>query len=90
VTGNVPALRNGIPPEELIEEIYGPDVTVNGNLPHEGVPRLLARVRPLNEVIDVDYFIHGCPPPAGVIAKALVALLDGREPQLVGKDLRFG
>jgi len=90
VTGNVPALRNGIPPEELIEEIYGPDVTVNGNLPHEGVPRLLVRVRPLNEVIDVDYFIHGCPPPAGVIAKALVALLDGREPQLVGKDLRFG
>jgi len=90
VTGNVPALRNGIPPDKLIEDIYGPDVTTNGNLPYKVVPRLLDRVRPLNEVIEVDYFVHGCPPPSGVIAKALISLLDGREPELVGEDLRFG
>jgi len=90
VTGNVPALRNGIRPEGLIEDIYGPAATTNGKLPHEVVPHLLARVRPLNEVIDVDYFIHGCPPPSQVIAKALFALLNGRPPELVGEDLRFG
>lgn len=90
VMGNVPALRNGILPDRLIEEIYGPGATANGKLPYEVVPRLLRRVRPLNEVIDVDYFIHGCPPPPGVIAKALLSLLDGKEPELVGEDLRFG
>jgi len=90
VTGNIPALRNGIPPDRMIEEIYGPAATANGAIPNEVVPRLLRRVRPLHEVIDVDYFIHGCPPPARVIAKALLSLLDGEEPELVGEDLRFG
>jgi len=90
VTGNIPALRNGIPPKRLIEEIYGPELTTNGLLPSKVVPRLLERVRPLNEVIEVDYFIHGCPPASSVIAKAFTALLDGREPELAGEDLKFG
>jgi coenzyme F420-reducing hydrogenase gamma subunit len=38
----------------------------------------------------VDYFLHGCPPPAGLIAKAVLALVDGKAPELVGADLRFG
>jgi len=38
----------------------------------------------------VDYFLHGCPPPAAVIGKALLALLDGKTPELVGRDLKFG
>jgi NAD-reducing hydrogenase small subunit len=90
VTGNVPALRNGIPPRELSEEIYGTSRTTNGALPYEVVPRLLERVRPLHEVIPVDYFLHGCPPPAGLIAKAVLALLDGKTPELTGADLKFG
>jgi NAD-reducing hydrogenase small subunit len=90
VTGNVPALRNGIPPDEMIAEIYGPEATTNGKLPYEVVPRLLERVRPVHEVIPVDLFLHGCPPPAGVIAKAIFTLLDGETPELVGEDLKFG
>lgn len=90
VTGNVPALRNGMHPDRMIEAIYGPEVTTNGELPYEVVPKLLDRVRPLHEVIPVDYFLHGCPPPAGVIAKAVLALLDGKAPELKGDDLKFG
>ena len=90
VTGNIPALRNGTTPERLLEEIYGPELTANGVIPSEVVPRLLDRVRPLNEVIDVDYFIHGCPPAPPVIAKAFIALLDGKEPELAGEDFKFG
>ena len=90
VTGNVPALRNGMSPDRMIEAIYGPDATTNGKLPYDVVPRLLDRVRPLHEVIEVDYYLHGCPPPPGVIAKALLALLDGQAPELVGDDLKFG
>ena len=90
VTGNVPALRNGMHPDRMIEAIYGPEVTTNGELPYEVVPKLLDRVRPLHEVIPVDFFLHGCPPPAGVIAKAVLALLDGKAPELKGDDLKFG
>ena len=90
VTGNIPALRNGMQPDRMIEAIYGPEQTTNGELPYEVVPRLLDRVRPLHEVIPVDFFLHGCPPPAGVIAKAVLALLDGKTPQLEGDDLKFG
>jgi len=89
VTGNVPALRNGIRPDRLIEDVYGAPTT-NGALPYDVVPHLLDRVRPLHEVVPVEYFLHGCPPPASVIAKAILALLDGAEPQLVGEDLKFG
>jgi len=90
VTGNVPGLRNGITPKDLLEDVYGPDRTSTGTLPTEDVPPLLTRVRPLHEVIQVDLFLHGCPPPAGLIGKALLALLDGKAPELVGEDLKFG
>ena len=90
VTGNVPALRNGIQPDAMIEEIYGTSRTSNGKLPYEVVPRLLDRVRPVHEVVPVDFFLHGCPPPSGVIAKAILALLDGKTPELVDQDLSFG
>jgi len=90
VTGNVPGLRNGLSPDKMIEDIYGKDTTTNGELPYDVVPHLLDRVRPVHEVVPVEYFLHGCPPPAGVIAKAILALLDGKEPELVGEDLKFG
>lgn len=90
VTGNVPALRNGLDTDQMIESIYGPAVTSNGALPYEAVPALLGRVRPLAEVVPIDYFLHGCPPPAGLIAKAVLALVNGRTPELAGRDLKFG
>ena len=90
VTGNVPGLRNGISTDQLIQDIYGEDVTTNGQLPYDVVPHLLDRVRPVHEVVPVEYFLHGCPPPPGVIAKAILALLDGNTPELVGEDLKFG
>ncbi|MCX6094232.1 MAG: oxidoreductase [Candidatus Bipolaricaulota bacterium] len=90
VTGNVPALRNGLDADRMIESIYGSPTTSNGALPYDVVPQLLGRVSPLAELIPVDYFLHGCPPPAGLIAKTIFALLDGKTPELVGPDLKFG
>jgi len=90
VTGNVPAMRNGIPVNELLEGIYGKERTTTGTIPNEVVPRLADRVRPVHEVIPVDYFLHGCPPPPAVIGEALLALLDGKTPELTGRLLKFG
>jgi NAD-reducing hydrogenase small subunit len=90
VTGNVPSLRNGMDSDRMIEAIYGTPATSNGELPYEVVPHLLRRVRPLSEVVPIDYFLHGCPPPAGLIAKAVLALVAGKTPELAGSDLKFG
>jgi len=43
-------------------------------------------VRPLHEVVKVDYFIPGCPPSAAVINYVLVELLAGRTPNMEGRS----
>jgi len=89
VTGNVTALRNMYGVDEVLNRAYRETAAVVTGIPsgNSVVPRLLARVRPVHEVVDVDYFIPGCPPSADVIHSYVMALLEGREPALEG---RFG
>ncbi len=91
VTGNVTALRNCAPLEELFaaacRETGGrpPAGTVSGVL-----PALLPRALPVHRVVAVDAFIPGCPPDAGRIWAALTALLRGEAPVLGADRLTFG
>jgi len=39
-------------------------------------------VRPIHEVVKIDYFLPGCPPSADVFWAFLTDLLEGREPSL--------
>lgn len=89
VTGNVTALRNIFPVEDVLDRAYRENATVVTGIPsgNGAVPRLLDRVRPVHEVVKVDYFIPGCPPSADTIHDFVMALLDGRTPVLDG---RFG
>jgi NAD-reducing hydrogenase small subunit len=45
------------------------------------VPRLLPWVRPVHEIVKVDVFLPGCPPPADVIYEMLSALNQERTPE---------
>ncbi|MBN1412946.1 MAG: hypothetical protein JW969_19045 [Spirochaetales bacterium] len=45
------------------------------------LPSVYKSVRKLDDVIDVDYFLPGCPPTASMIASALTALLEGKLPE---------
>jgi NAD-reducing hydrogenase small subunit len=81
VTGNIPSLRN--PLDRLDQGV----LEVYQNPPRQEVPGLLW-VKPLHQVVKVDYYLPGCPPSAKTIGKALEALLDGREPDL--SEARFG
>jgi F420-non-reducing hydrogenase small subunit len=45
------------------------------------------RVSALDQVVDVDYYIPGCPPPSELVAEVLWAALDGRLPK---KGFVFG
>lgn len=90
VTGNVTAMRNAFGIEECLETAYRANASVIVGIPGDNVivPRLLERVRPVHEVVAVDYYLQGCPPDADAIYGILTALLDGREPATDGR--RFG
>ncbi len=89
VTSNVPAMRNSIPVKKLLESIYVKGVDEKPRIPIDGVPALLKRAVPLHEVVKVDLFVPGCPPPAAAIGYVLGELLDGRMPDL-GAKVKFG
>jgi NAD-reducing hydrogenase small subunit len=78
VTGNVTAMRNPLgDPAALLQRVYVDTVDRDGQVPDLVVPALLPQVVPLHQIIDVDVFLPGCPPPAGRIKEAVRGLLDG-------------
>ena len=87
VTGNVTALRNVFKDGDkaVLEMAYIDTSEVNPQIPTD-VPKLLQKVRPLHEVVKVDYFIPGCPPPADLINYVLTELLNGRVPNMEGRS----
>jgi len=44
------------------------------------LPEFYDYVRPLNEVVDVDYYIGGCPPHHSFVGQAILAVLEGKLP----------
>ncbi len=91
--GGIPGLANMSSREELLETVYTKTPTTHnpeGLIPSEvstrdGVelrlPGLQERVRSLEQAVDVDFFIPGCPPPPNLTQKFLGALLEGELPE---------
>jgi len=95
VTANVPAIRNQLGlgnAESVLQRAYVESVQENPGIPKADaiVPPLLARVMPVHEVVHVDLFLPGCPPPAERIKSLVAQKLSGAVPKLVGPDLKFG
>ncbi|KJV06192.1 NADP oxidoreductase [Methylocucumis oryzae] len=84
INGGLPAMRNFIPLEECLAEAYLHGIGVeNAHVPNdEELPLLLDKVRPIHEVVKIDYFLPGCPPSADVFWKFLTDLLAGSQPKL--------
>jgi F420-non-reducing hydrogenase small subunit len=90
--GGIPGLGNVADKKSIFEWVYknAPSVTnPEGVLPqthnkvgsHEmELPEFWDNVYPLDHIIDVDYYIPGCPPIPGLLAKAVEALLSGKLP----------
>ncbi|MDW8299328.1 MAG: NADP oxidoreductase [Anaerolineae bacterium] len=89
VSANVPAMRNRFTPKALQEAVYLAPNMARPQLPHEAVPTLLPRVRPVHEVVKVDVFVPGCPPSNDTLFYVLSELVHGRMPDLSNKT-RFG
>jgi NAD-reducing hydrogenase small subunit len=93
ITGNVTAMRNPLgDPVNVLDRAYRLGADVHPQIPQEDgiVPRLLPRVSPVHEVVPVDLFLSGCPPPAPRIREFLGHVLAGNIPKLDGMDLKFG
>ncbi len=89
ITGNVPAMRNTVPVKDLLDRVYVQGADHAPGIPVEGVPKLLKRAVPVQEVVKVDFHLPGCPPPPKAIAFVIGELLEGRTPNL-GSKVKFG
>ena len=89
VTGNVPAMRNSIPVQKLLQRIYIDGAEEGNVVPSERVPALLKQARPLREFVKVDLCLPGCPPPSKAIFSVINDLLDGKKPDAALK-VKFG
>src|SRR3974390_890469 len=82
VTANVPAIRNQLGlsnSESVLQRAYVEGAQSNPSVPREPgiVPPLLPRVKPVHEVVHVNFFMPGCPPPAERIKALLTQVLNG-------------
>jgi F420-non-reducing hydrogenase small subunit len=77
--GGIPALANMYKLDDLYEKVYrGTPTTESADTPTEELPPLLDRVYALDEVVDVDVYIPGCPTAPELIAQAVTGLLEGK------------
>lgn len=95
VTGNVPAMRNPFGEsnlENVLQRAYIENAQDNPSVPKADgiVPQLLKQVVPVHEAVFVEYYLPGCPPPAGRIKELMVQILNGETPSLKGSHLKFG
>jgi NAD-reducing hydrogenase small subunit len=87
ITGNVPAMRNRYQVEYVLNRAYVENADINTTPPTTIIPELLPAIVPVHAVVPVDHYLPGCPPPAPLIRDVLLALLDGKTPDI---SPRFG
>lgn len=91
MTGGVPALRNRIPLSECLNEAYRNEIGIEHPvIPNDPeLPLLLDRVYPLHEIVQVDFTLPGCPPPADAFYELITAVAAGRTPVFAYALRRF-
>jgi len=88
--GGIPGLANITNAKDLLEKVFMNTITTDNyqgvipTLTQPGIPSPLPRkfdkVKSLNEVVEVDYYIPGCPPQVDLVRTALSKVLKGELP----------
>ena len=90
--GGTPGMANFRTKEDIFHWVYRDAPTVvnpKGNYPQPKskvdskeltLPEFYEQVFALKQIIDVDYYLPGCPPPPDLIANAVNAVLEGKLP----------
>jgi F420-non-reducing hydrogenase small subunit len=77
--GGVPAHANMFTKDEIFEQVFrnSPSTDASPDPDHINVPKWLDSCMALDEVVNIDVTIPGCPPHPDWIADAITALLQG-------------
>jgi F420-non-reducing hydrogenase small subunit len=90
--GGIPALANEFQKEEILKYVYEdapsavnpektrPQLKFKEDGREPVLPELWDTVRTLDQVIDVDYYLPGCPPSSKLLKEAVLVLLSGKLP----------
>ena len=90
--GGTPGLANLRTKKDIFDWVYRdaptvvnpeknyPQTKVSNNGAVLTLPEFYEQVYPLNQIIDVDYYLPGCPPPPDLIVNAFTAVLEGKLP----------
>ena len=90
--GGTPGLANLRTKKDIFDWVYRdaptvvnpeknyPQTRVSSNGAVLTLPEFYEQVYPLNQIIDVDYYLPGCPPPPDLIVNAFTAVLEGKLP----------
>jgi len=77
-------MRNNVDLWDCFREVYQYEMGTEGRvIPNDReLPLPFDRVRPVQEIVHVDYFLPGCPPSAEVFWRFFNDLIAGREPKV--------
>ncbi len=90
--GGIPALANEFESTEILKYIYDdapsvinpektrPQMSYRDKSANITLPAFRNIVRTLNQVVDVDYYLPGCPPTPKLLKQAVLTLLSGKLP----------
>lgn len=90
--GGIPGLANLFDRESILKHVYSEVPSVvnpDGVTPQEEtkvpegivtLPAFYDAVKTLDQTVDVDFYLPGCPPPVNLIQDALAAILENRLP----------
>ena len=86
--GGIPAMANMSALDDLYEKVFRDSKTTeSADTPKEDLPPLLDSVKAVDEVVDVDVTIPGCPPNPAMIVEALTCLLEGKPFELAERSV---
>jgi NAD-reducing hydrogenase small subunit len=91
INGGLPALRNHLDIRDCLQSVYLTGTGLErGFIPNDPeLPLPLRQVHPIQDVVEVDYFLPGCPPSAEAIWQFLSQLIAGHTPSLGSGLLRY-
>ncbi|MGA2372538.1 MAG: hypothetical protein ACLP3R_20150 [Candidatus Korobacteraceae bacterium] len=91
--GGIPGLANLFTRDSILQQVYldgpttensdhvlpgDPSIDANGNL---ALPAFSGSVHTLDQVVEVDYYVPGCPPLRKIITRAVATLLGDHPPE---------
>jgi len=88
VFGGVPTMCNAAGCAAALRRAYiETESTVAGQIPADPDIAVIGPCRAVDQIVDVDVYVPGCPPSADAIFHVLTELAEGRLPRLAGRLL---